>query len=403
MGGELPSDLVLSGLRVVELTQALAGPFCAMILGDLGADVIKVERPGVGDQSRSWGPPFLEGESAYYLSTNRNKRSLTLDFSKPAGREVLHRLLQQADVFITNIPRWESLRKHGLDYETVHQRWPRLTYSIISGFGMTGPYAGRSGYDLVAQAMSGTMALTGEPDGEPTRFPTPLADMTTGLYSVIGILAALRVRERTGEGQLVDVSLLEGQMNWLTNLAGTYFATGEEPPRWGSVHPSITPYQPFRTRDSHIILAVGSARLWRRLCGVLEIEDTVGQDPRFAKNRDRNKHRAELIEILSDILGQQDTDYWLTRLEKAGIPSGPINGLQDVLADPQIQARGGVVELEHPLAGIVRSLGNPVHLSDTPPTYREAPPLLGEQSDQILADLGYDPAAIGRMREDEVV
>jgi len=397
------SDGALAGLRVVDLTQALAGPFCTMILGDLGADVIKVERPRVGDQSRGWGPPFLEGESAYYLSTNRNKRSVTLDFGSPAGQEVLHRLLAGADVFVTNIPRWESLRKRGLDYETVHRRWPRLVYCIISGFGMTGPYAGRSGYDLVAQAMSGTMALTGEPDGEPMRFPTPLADMTAGLYSVIGILAALEVRSRTGEGQLVDISLVEGQINWLTNVAGSYFATGQEPPRLGNVHPSITPYQPFQTKDGRIILAVGSERLWRRLCGVLGVEDTVGQDPRFATNQDRNRHREELVEILTGILSQHETAYWLPLFEEAGIPSGPIYGVGEALNDPQVLARGGVVELQHPLAGVVRSLGNPVHLSDTPPAYHRAPPLLGQHTEEVLRELGYDLETIERLKAEGVV
>jgi len=403
MTSNVASDGALAGLRVVDLTQALAGPFCTMILGDLGADVVKVERPGVGDQSRGWGPPFLEGESAYYLSTNRNKRSLTLDFSTPAGREVLHRLLAGADVFVTNIPRWESLRKHGLDYETVHQRWPRLVYCIISGFGMTGPYAGRSGYDLVAQAMSGTMALTGDPDGEPMRFPTPLADMTAGLYSVIGIQAALAVRDRTGEGQLVDISLLEAQIGWLTNLAGSFFATGQEPPRLGNLHPTITPYQPLQTKDGRIILAVGSERLWGRLCRVLGIEETVGRDPRYATNRDRNRHRAELMEILSEVLSQHETAYWLPRLEEAGIPSGPICGVADALGDPQVQARGGVVELAHPLAGLVRSLGNPVHLSETPPAYHRAPPLLGEHTDDVLEGLGYEPEAIEGLRAEGVV
>lgn len=393
----------LSGLRVVDLTQALAGPFCTMILGDLGADVIKVERPGEGDQSRGWGPPFLQGESSYYLSTNRNKRSLTLDLDKPAGQEVMARLLERADVFLTNIPRWDSLRKRGLDYETVHARWPRLVYCIITGFGMTGPYAGRSGYDLVAQAMSGTMALTGEPEGEPQRFPSALADMTAGLYAAIGILAALEARRKTGEGQLIDISLLEGQIAWLTNIAGAYFATGEELPRLGNLHPSIVPYQPFPTKDGYIILTVGTDRLWHKLCEVLGIEETVGRDPRFATNRDRNAHRTELVPILTDIFRERERAYWLERLEEAGIPCAPIYTVAQALNDPHFLARGGVVELEHPRAGKVRSLGNPVRLSATPPAYRRPPPMLGEHTDEVLQEVGYTPEEIAALRAEGVV
>jgi crotonobetainyl-CoA:carnitine CoA-transferase CaiB-like acyl-CoA transferase len=393
----------LAGLNVLDLSQALAGPFCTMILGDLGATVIKVERPGCGDQTRGWGPPFLAGESAYYLSTNRNKRSLTLDFSRPAGQEVLARLLDRSDILVVNIPRWESLRKVGLDYETVHGHWPSVIYAIVSAFGMDGPYAGRNGYDLVAQAMSGTMSLTGEPEGEPMRFPTPISDMTAGLYLVIGILAALQVRAQTGQGQLIDISLVESQRNWLTNLAGNYFATGEEPTRMGNVHPTITPYQPFRTQDGYIILAVGTERLWQDFCQVLGIADTVGRDPRFATNPDRNRHRAELVEVLTHILMEHTTAYWLPRLEQAGIPTGPIYNLGEALADPQVEERGGVVELPHTLAGAVRSLGNPVHLSTTPPTYRQAPPTLGEHSEEILVELGYTPEAVASLRSSGTV
>lgn len=368
------------------MTEALAGPYCAMLLGDLGADVIKIERPGVGDQSRGWGPPFVAGESAYYLSVNRNKRSLELDIKSPDDLEVLHRLLASSDVFVNNIPRLSSLERAGIDPESLAEPYPRLTYAAITGYGHQGPKAGRPGYDLIAQGEAGLMALTGEADDPPMRFPTPMADITAGLYSAIGILSALYSRDAgpapTGRGQFLDVALVDSQATWLANLAGSYFATGERPAKIGNLHPSITPYQPLRARDKAVIVAVGTERLWRRLCEVLDAPE-LADDPRFATNPQRNAHRPELIPRLEEILARRDADEWVERLVKAGIPAGPINFPDQTLTDAQLVERGMVVELEHPLAGLVRSIGCPVRLADSGPTYRRYPPLLGEHNDEI--------------------
>jgi formyl-CoA transferase/CoA:oxalate CoA-transferase len=365
--------------------------------------VIKVEPPGRGDMSRGWGPPFIKGESAYFLSINRNKQGLTVNFKTSEGQRILHQLAEAADVFIVSIPRMESLRRGRIDPETLRSLNPRLIYCAISGYGYTGPKAGRGGYDVVAQGEAGLMSLTGEPEGGPIRFPTPMADITAGIYATIGILSALLARERTGQGQFVDVALLDSQVTWLANVGGSYFATGQRPPRLGNVHPTITPYQPFRARDKHIIVAAGTERLWQRFCTLLGIEDTIMLDPRFATNAQRNEHRAELIPLLQEILGKEKADHWLERFVAAGIPSGPINFPDETLADPQILARGMIVELEHPLAGLTRSIGNPVHLSETPVTYRLPPPLLGEHNGEVLSALGYDTRQVEGLREQGVV
>jgi formyl-CoA transferase/CoA:oxalate CoA-transferase len=393
----------LEGTRVVDLTQALAGPYCTMLLGDLGADVIKVEPPGQGDMSRGWGPPFIEGESAYFLSVNRNKRGLTVNFKTSEGQRILHQLAEEADVFIVNIPRMESLQRGRIDPKTLQSLNPRLIYCAISGYGFTGPKAGRGGYDVVAQGEAGLMSLTGEPDGGPSRFPTPMADISAGIYATIGILSALLAREKTGQGQFLDVALLDSQVTWLANVGGSYFATGQRPSRLGNVHPTITPYQPFRARDKHIIIAVGTERLWQRFCALLGIDDTIMVDPRFVTNAKRNEHRDELIPLLQEILEKKEADYWLERFVAEGIPCGPINFPDETLADPQLLARGMIVELEHPLAGLVRSIGNPVHLSETPITYRLPPPLLGEHNEEVLSALGYDARQVEGLGEQEVI
>ncbi len=384
-------DAPLSGIKVVEMTEALAGPYCAMMLGDLGADVVKVERRGTGDQSRGWGPPFLDGESAYFLSVNRNKRSVEIDIKATEDLGVLHRLIDEADVFITNNPRIDSLRRATLDPETLRSRNPRLIYVAISGYGHFGPKANRSGYDIIAQGEAGLMALTGDPGGGPSRFPTPMADISGGVYSTIGILSALYLRDRngigTGMGQFLDVALVDAQTTWLANIGGTYFATGARPERLGNAHPTVTPYQPVRAMDKIMIIAVGNERLWKKFCELIGVESTLMSDPRFVTNAQRNIHRRELIEEIEEILVTREADEWIEKFVAAGIPAGPINFPDHTLTDEHIQARGMIVELEHPLIGLVRSIALPVHYSDVGPTYRRYPPRLGEHNEEVRTEL----------------
>jgi crotonobetainyl-CoA:carnitine CoA-transferase CaiB-like acyl-CoA transferase len=389
----------LQGLRVVEMTEALAGPYCAMLLGDLGADVVKIERRGSGDQSRGWGPPFLDGESAYYLAVNRNKRSVALDIKDAKDLGVLHALVGQADVFITNNPRLDSLRRAKLDPDTLRGNNPRLVYAGISGYGHSGPKANRGGYDIIAQGEAGLMALTGEPEGGPNRFPTPMADISGGIYAMIGILSALYARdaqpEMHGEGQFLDIALVDAQMTWLANVGGSYFATGQRPPRMGNEHPTITPYQPVRARDKHMIVAVGNERLWQRFCEVLGITETLMRDPRFATNAQRNANRQILVSLLEEILMRRDAAEWIDALVAVGIPCGPINFPDDTLEDPHTAARDMIVELEHPAIGTIRSIGFPVQFSATGPSYRRYPPRLGEHNEEILREIGTETLPSG--------
>ena len=323
---------------------------------------------------------------------------MTLNLKHPAAQAVLHQLVRTADVFVVNQPSLESLRKLAADPDTLRVINPRLVYCAVSGFGLTGPEAGQGGYDVVAQARSGLMALTGEPGSGPMRYPIPLSDATCGVYSVIGILSALRVREQTGRGQLVDMALLDGQVSWLTHVAGAYFATGQRPSKIGNTHATIVPYQSFRARDKHMVVAVGSERLWQRFCQTLAIEQTVGQDPRFRTNSDRLQHRADLIPLLAEVFATQDASFWLERLRAADIPCGPINEVDEALNDPQVVARGMIVEQEHPVVGPVRSVGNPVHLSETPVSYRLPPPSLGQHTVEVLRSLGYADEQIEQLR-----
>ncbi len=376
----------LDGIKVVDMTEALAGPYCGMLLGDLGADVIKAERPDVGDQARGWGPPFLEGESAYFLSVNRNKRSIELDIKRPADLELLKQLIARADVFLTNNPRLDSLARYGLGPDQLRAAHPALIYAAISGYGHTGPKANRSGYDIIAQGEAGLMALTGPLDGGPSRFPTPMADISGGVYTCLGVLAALYARDRRGGGhggQLIDVALVDVQTSWLANIAASYFATGRRPSRLGNAHPNVTPYQPIRVRDKTIIVAVGNERLWAKFCQILGAESTLLTDPRFATNAQRTVNREVLIPLLEDLLRAHDAEQWVAAFVEAGIPAGPINFPDETLTDPQTIARRMIVELEHPLIGVVKSLAVPIRFAANGPTYRRYPPRLGEHNQEI--------------------
>ena len=393
----------LSGIKVVDQTQALAGPYCTMILGDLGADVIKIERPGVGDQSRYWAPPYIGDQGCYYLAVNRNKRGIALNIRAEAGREIMHKLVADADVFLTNLATSASLERYGIDYETLGALNPRLIYASISGYGRTGPRAGQPGYDLVSQAESGTMALTGEVDGAPMRFPTPIADMTCGLFTVIGILSALNARHASGKGQFIDMSLQEGQMTWLENYAGEYFADGQDPPRRGNQHPQVVPYEAVQASDGDwFILGVGSDNVWGAFCRHVGRED-LAADARFASNAERIANYEALLPTLREIIRGKPCDQWLSELRAAGVPCGRINTVAEALTDPHIIERGFIVELEHPALGMVKSLATPVHLSDTPLSYRRHPPRLGEHSDEVAAELGYNESDIARLRAEGVL
>jgi len=379
----------LTGIKVVDMTEALAGPYCAMLLGDLGADVVKVERPGDGDQARGWGPPFLEGESAYFLSINRNKRSIELDTKNADDLRVLQTLIGRADVFLTNNPRLTSLARVSLDPKTLRARHPRLVYGAISGYGHTGPKANRGGYDIIAQGEAGLMALTGPVEGGPTRFPSPMADISGGIYTCMGVLAALYARDNratgSGEGQLIDVALVDAQLSWLANIGASYFATGKRPPRLGNAHPNVTPYQPVRARDKIMIIAVGNERLWAKFCKILGVEATLMVDARFTTNAQRSAHRVELIDEIEKILVSRTAADWVEELVAAGIPAGPINFPDEALTDEQVVARRMIVELEHPLIGVVRSIAAPMRFESNGPTYRRYPPRLGEHNAEIRA------------------
>jgi len=387
-------SMVLDGIRVVELAEALAGPYGAMLLGDLGADVIKVERNGSGDQSRSWGPPFVGTESAYYLATNRNKRSITLNYDHPFGAEILQRLLSTADVFICNQPSKLSLQRRGLDPETLRAKYPRLIYCSISGYGFTGPKAEQPGYDILAQAEAGVMSFTGDPNGGPLRFPIAIADMTTGMYSAMGILGALFARERNGKGDYLDMALFDSQLTWLANVGSSYLNAGVSPHRWGNAHPNIVPYQLFCGSDArYFVVGVGTQEQWRRLVGILGTEE-LGSDARFANNAARNQNREQLIPILQGKFDSLPSSDWLAKLKGADIPAAPIQTVGEALGDAQTLARGLVVELEHPTLQCAKSIANPIRFREQPIIYRMPPPLLGEHSRSILSELKYSESEI---------
>ena len=374
-------EAVLSDVIVLDLSRVLAGPYCTMILGDLGATIIKVEQPGNGDDTRHFGPPYITGESAYYLGLNRNKYSIQLDFSKPEGKERLLKLVSTATVLVENF-RPGSLERQGLGYEALRAINPGLIYCSISGYGQTGPYALRPGYDFVAQAESGLMSVTGEIDGDPQRVGSPVGDVSAGMFACMSILAALRVRDHTGKGQHIDISLLETTMSLLSNVSSNYLISGEEAQRFGNGHPNIVPYQAFHTKDGYVVVSCGNDRLYQVLCQLLERED-LATDPRFATNPQRVRNRQELVPVLQGEFLRRKTDEWLPQLRAAGIPCGPINTVSQIYNDPHIQAREFVWECEHPTAGRIKLSGSPIHLSETPTRLYKAPPLLGEDDDKV--------------------
>jgi len=392
----------LSGIKVLDHTTALDGPYCTQLLGDLGAEVIKIERPDGGDQSRGWGPPFVGGENAYFLGANRNKRGMTLNLASKEGREIFNRLLQETDVLVHNIPRESSRKKLGLDEKTCLRLNPKLVWASITGFGNTGPYAEKSGYDIIAQGMSGTMHVTGEPGHPPIRFPTPIADLTAGIYTALAVVSALYARERTGRGQAIDTALLDSQVTWLSNLASNFLTAGESPKKLGNAHPSIVPYQPFPTADDWIIVAVGSERLWKGFVEAIELPELNG-DKRYESNPDRLAHREELVNLLAEHFKKKNSKDWLKKLESAGIPAAPIYKPEDSLSDEHLIARGMIIELEHPVIGAFKMLGNPMNFSSTPVTYRRPAPMLGEHNQEILNELGYLKKDIENFKSEKII
>ncbi|MDO9490086.1 MAG: CaiB/BaiF CoA-transferase family protein [Sphingomonadaceae bacterium] len=391
----------LRGLKILDLSRVLAGPWASQMLADLGADVTKVERPGAGDDTRGWGPPFLEEadrnpvEAAYFLAANRGKRSLALDLARPEGQEVVRRLALKADVVIENFKQGD-LARYGLDYAALSALNPGLVYCSITGFGQDGPHKHRPGYDFMIQGMAGFMSVTGEAGGEPLRAGVAVADLTTGMYSVVAILAALRHRDATGEGQHVDMALFDVSLGWLANQAQNYLVSGDVPGRVGNTHPNLVPYQLFQTATKPIIVAVGNDRQFASFAAKLGHAEWAA-DPRFTLNRDRIAHRTALVELISDVLAAQPADHWLAAIEAAGVPVGPVNDLAQAFADPQVAARGLLVEVEHSLGGTIRTVAQPMKFSATPPEYELPPPLLGEHSRSVLADAGFAPDEIAAL------
>ena len=394
----------LKGLRVLDLTRVLAGPTCTQMLGDLGAEVIKIERPGAGDDTRGFAPPSMPGtaEAAYFVGVNRNKRSVTLDIAAPEGQAIVRRLLADCDILVENF-KVGALAKYGLGYTQLREEFPGLIYCSITGFGQTGPYAARPGYDSLIQAMGGVMSLTGEPDGLPQKVGVPVADLFAGLYGCIGVLAALRHRERTGQGQQIDIGMLDAHVAWLANQGMNFLATGENPTRLGNQHPNIVPYQVFPTADGHIVLSIGNDPTFKRFCDAFELS-SLCEDPCFATNGARVENRQLVTDTLAPVLRRHPTAWWVEQLEKLSIGCGPINRLSEVFADPHVQARGVVVDMPHASGTNVQVIANPVRLSATPPDYRMPPPLLGEHTEEVLQDLlGIGAAEMAKLREKGIV
>ena len=403
----------LSHLRVLDLSRVLAGPWAGQILADLGAEVIKVERPGNGDDTRAWGPPFLKdaygestGEAAYYLSANRNKQSVTIDFTKPEGQRLVRELAAKSDILIENF-KVGGLEAYGLDYASLKEVNPQLIYCSITGFGQTGPYAKRAGYDFMIQGLGGLMSLTGRPEGEdgagPVKVGVALTDILTGLYATVAILAALAHRQHEGGGQHIDMALLDVQVACLANQAMNYLTTGVSPKRLGNAHPNIVPYQDFPTADGDFILTVGNDSQFRKFAEVAGRPEWA-VDPRFESNKQRVANRAVLVPLIRQATVFKTTTEWVAQLEAVGVPCGPINDLAQVFADPQVQARGLAFDLPHVLAGLVPQVRSPIRLSETPVEYRSAPPLLGEHTQEVLVRvLGMQPSVLDALRQSGVL
>lgn len=400
----------LKGLRVFDLTRILAGPGCTQILGDMGADIIKIERPNAGDDTREWGPPFLKDkdgnettESAYYLCVNRNKKSITLDFTKPEGLALAKKIIGTCDILVENF-KTGSLEKYGLGYDDLKKEFPNLIYCSITGFGRTGPYAKRAGYDYLIQAMGGIMSMTGTPDGEPQKMAMAYVDVLTGLYALNGILAALYSREKTGSGQLIDISLMDTEIATLYNLAQYYLTSGVVPKRMGNAHASIVPYESFKASDGYIILAVGNDSQFKNFCAFAGRPE-LAQDARFAENDDRVRNRDIIVPIIRDIVAQHTIEHWITGLEAKGVPCGPVNTIDKVFADPQVIAREMVTEMSHPYAPApIKVVASPLKFSETPVSYRAAPPYLGQHTESFLKDeLKLDENDIQNLKNKGVV
>ncbi|MBF0168241.1 MAG: CoA transferase [Alphaproteobacteria bacterium] len=404
-----PAPNALQAVRILDLSRVLAGPACTQLLGDLGADVIKIERPGAGDDTRQWGPPYLKDgqgqdttESAYYLSANRNKRSVAVDISKPEGQALIRRLLEGCDILVENF-KVGDLARFGLDWASLKQEFPRLIYCSVTGFGQDGPYAQRPGYDYLAQGMGGIMSLTGEIGGQPMKTAVAISDLMAGMYAAVAILAALRHRDATGQGQRIDISLLDCQVAWLSYQAQHYLTSGAPPPRLGNGHPSIVPYEVFAASDGHLILAVGNESQFVKFCA-LAGRPELATDPRFATNRARVLNRETLVPLIGDILKQRRVSDWLEALAEAGVPSGPVNRIDQVFEDAQVKHRQMVCSLDHPLAPApVQLVASPIKMEATPPSYRHAPPTLGQHTKSVLRDLGLDEADISGLRTKGII
>ncbi|MBS7651868.1 MAG: CaiB/BaiF CoA-transferase family protein [Candidatus Bathyarchaeia archaeon] len=390
-------EVPLKGIRVLDLSRVLTGPFCSMILADLGAEVLKVEMPGEGDDTRTY-PPFIGGMSSYFMSVNRGKKSITLDLKKAEAREALYRLAERCDIFLENFRPGVTARL-GIDYETIRKVNPRIIYCSISSFGQTGPYASWPGYDIIIQGMGGLMGITGEPGRPPVRVGIAITDIGAGMWAAIAILAALRVRDKAGIGQYIDISLLDGVVSWMTYAAGIYFATGRPPERMGSAHPSMVPYQAFEAGDGkYLLIAAGNDRLWATLCQGMGLEGLI-DDPRFSTMDRRVENRGELIPILEKEFRKRPRDSWLERLRELGFPCGPVYTLDEVFNDPHVLSRGMLIEMDHPEAGKIKQIGPPIKLSETPCIVGSPPPRLGEHTEGVLKEVaGYTDEEIERLR-----